>query len=210
MSNFRLLKLCLWIWFLFSLLSCRNLLGLRLCYVSIYEQKCGKMAGQMISDLIQDALEDPYILRLGYKPNCKLHDPSSEHLTIPPDSFEPTPVPPQQGGDHQSLNPDQEEDNITPLVKRPKPTKDNGEKTPNSLGQSTSSADRLHGTHALVVGLLCVLLTIAHPHHFVLRWWKCAYTRGNPAFPQLVLPIHDHNGPDSEPFRYSQDLIVMC
>ncbi|ELU10939.1 hypothetical protein CAPTEDRAFT_222507 [Capitella teleta] len=49
---------------------------LKFCYHTIYTEKCGDQAAGMLSDLIEQVLTDPYVLRLGYKPDCRLHDPA--------------------------------------------------------------------------------------------------------------------------------------
>lgn len=51
----------------------RKIDKLRVCYTDVFKTKCGDNAGDVIGQLIAKAFQDPFYLRMQYRPHCSRH-----------------------------------------------------------------------------------------------------------------------------------------
>ena len=51
----------------------RQIDKLRMCYTDVFKASCGELAGDVIGQLIEKAFDDPYYLRMQYRPRCSHH-----------------------------------------------------------------------------------------------------------------------------------------
>lgn len=61
-------------------MCCRKLVAVRGCYEHFYSAKCGSAAAAIMGEMIEQAFDDPHYLRMGFRPDCHLHNASRDSL----------------------------------------------------------------------------------------------------------------------------------
>ena len=138
---------------------------LRLCYEQVFNESCGNTAATQIGRLIAKAFEDPFYLRMGFKPDCRLHADPTHHQ---PHTLKPAPpgvvtppsgmqgAPPHQPEEEVDAQPEAPDD----MEKETKTRKPPYRSMPVSNGQ-TSGGCRLWPQWLLVGAQLVFMCTLS-------------------------------------------------
>lgn len=58
----------------------QKLVAVRGCYERFYSAKCSHAAAAIMGEMIEQAFDDPHYLRMGFRPDCHLHNASRDSL----------------------------------------------------------------------------------------------------------------------------------